>query len=354
MYFLRSVAGVVVALSCCSVARAHDPGLSALALTRAGGALELAAGFANADFAAASRCDRNGDGRIDAAELAAFSPSLSGWLAAGIEVRGHDGPAAAVACTAVLAPNGDVELAVHYEPGAGPVTLSLPLLGELAYGHRCYVRVVANGGGIVTDALLHRGARALDVPVGAAPQRRTGHGAAFFALGIEHILTGFDHLAFLLALLAAGVTLGRALATISAFTLAHSATLVGAALGIVHLPDLLVEAAIAGSIVAVAALNLVQRAQRTPHRWPVALLFGLVHGFGFAGALADLPTGGALVVPVFAFNLGVEVGQLAFAAAAVPLIALAARRCGARAVSVWLSVVVGLAGCVWLFARLCT
>lgn len=142
---------------------------------------------------------------------------------------------------------------------------------------------------------------------------------AYFVLGVEHILAGMDHLLFVLALLLIVTGARRLLATITAFTVAHSLTLVGATLGWVSVPGPPVEATIALSIVFVAA-EVVSGLRgdegltaRSP--WIVAFSFGLLHGLGFAGALAEvgLPQV-ALPVALLAFNLGVEVGQLLFVA----------------------------------------
>jgi hydrogenase/urease accessory protein HupE len=149
---------------------------------------------------------------------------------------------------------------------------------------------------------------------GSADDRR-GMGeiaTAYGALGVEHILTGFDHLLFVIALLFL-VGFGRRLLwTITAFTAAHSLTLGLSALGWITLRRPPVEAAIALSIVLVAAEALHTR-ETLSRRWPalVALLFGLVHGLGFAGALEEigLPQN-HLLVALLTFNLGVEAGQL--------------------------------------------
>ena len=155
----------------------------------------------------------------------------------------------------------------------------------------------------------------------------------YTVLGIEHILTGVDHLLFVLALLILVRGAGRLIATITAFTAAHSLTLFAATLGWVHVPSPPVEAAIALSIVFVASEILHARqgkpglTQRYP--WVVAFAFGLLHGLGFAGALAEvgLPP---LAIPMalLFFNVGVEIGQLVFIAAAFA--AIAAGRWAAR------------------------
>ena len=142
----------------------------------------------------------------------------------------------------------------------------------------------------------------------------SGHSAAssiiaFFRLGIEHILTGFDHLLFLLALILGGGRLASLFAIVTAFTLAHSITLALAVLDVVSLPPWLVEPVIALSIIYVAAENIFFR-RAASRRWAVSFGFGLVHGFGFAGALLELGLpNGALVGSLLSFNFGVEAGQ---------------------------------------------
>lgn len=153
---------------------------------------------------------------------------------------------------------------------------------------------------------------------------------SYLVLGIEHILGGVDHLLFVLALLLIVRGGRRIIATITAFTLAHSITLVAATLGWVHVPGPPVEAMIALSIVFVAA-EIVHGLRGKPGLtarapWVVAFTFGLLHGFGFAGALAEvgLPQK-AIAVALLMFNVGVEIGQLIFVAVAVTAMALLAR-----------------------------
>jgi hydrogenase/urease accessory protein HupE len=153
---------------------------------------------------------------------------------------------------------------------------------------------------------------------------------AFVGHGIEHILGGYDHLLFVLALILI-VRSTRALVwTITAFTLAHSITLALASLDVVNVPGPPIEAAIAFSIVLLAA-EIVRLRRGEPSltaRWPwvVAFCFGLLHGFGFAGALSEigLPRGD-IPLALFAFNVGVELGQLAFIAAVLGSLAILRR-----------------------------
>ena len=145
---------------------------------------------------------------------------------------------------------------------------------------------------------------------------------SFVRLGIEHILTGWDHLLFLLVLLLRGGSWLSLAKIITAFTAAHSVTLALAVLQVVTLPDRLVEAVIALSIAAVAAENLFLR-PLVSRRWLVSFGFGLVHGFGFSSVLREigLPTQG-LVLSLLGFNAGVELGQALVVAGALPALAL--------------------------------
>jgi hypothetical protein len=149
---------------------------------------------------------------------------------------------------------------------------------------------------------------------------RSGTARSYLLLGIEHILGGFDHLLFVLGLLLIVRSTMLLVKTITSFTLAHSVTLAMAALGFVHVPQAPVEAVIALSILFLAtelskqkkgAVGLTAR-----HPWLIALCFGLLHGFGFAGALTEvgLPQTDIPLALLF-FNVGVEVGQLMFVAA---------------------------------------
>jgi hydrogenase/urease accessory protein HupE len=152
----------------------------------------------------------------------------------------------------------------------------------------------------------------------------------YLLLGIEHILGGFDHLLFVLALLMLVTGARRLVATVTAFTLAHSLTLAGATLGFVNMPGPPIEATIALSIMFVASEILHswrgRRGLTERYPWVVAFTFGLLHGFGFAGALAQigLPQTSIPMALLF-FNVGVEVGQLLFIASVIGAIALARR-----------------------------
>ena len=154
--------------------------------------------------------------------------------------------------------------------------------------------------------------------------------STYTILGIEHILAGFDHLLFVFALVLLVQGTRRLLVTITAFTIAHSLTLAGATVGWVHVPGPPVEASIALSIVFVASEIVHTRQGRSSvtqrYPWVVAFTFGLLHGFGFAGALAEvgLPQSSIPIALLF-FNVGVEIGQLLFVGAVLAAIAVGGR-----------------------------
>jgi hydrogenase/urease accessory protein HupE len=136
---------------------------------------------------------------------------------------------------------------------------------------------------------------------------------AFFYAGVRHILTGYDHLLFVCALVLAATTLWDLIKVVSAFTLAHTITLTLAAMNVIHLPERIVEPLIAASIVFVALQNVFwPRQARGWSRLAAAFFFGLFHGLGFAGGLLDamreMPSG-TMFVAIFAFSFGVEAGH---------------------------------------------
>lgn len=184
----------------------------------------------------------------------------------------------------------------------------------------------------------------------------------FLVEGAIHLVTGYDHILFLLSLLLVAGELARERGTreavkdvalmVTAFTLGHSVTLILAALDVVALPSRLVESAIAASIVAVAVWNVVRPEARVGLRW-VAGMFGLIHGFGFSSVLRELllPTG-QRVTALLTFNLGIELAQLVIVVIVVPLLGFCARSARYRTVVVrGGSVLIGAMGLWWLIRR---
>jgi hydrogenase/urease accessory protein HupE len=181
----------------------------------------------------------------------------------------------------------------------------------------------------------------------------------YFMLGVEHILGGIDHLLFVLALMLLIRDPWMLVKTVTAFTLAHSVTLTGAALGYLSLPQAPVEAVIALSIAFVAReLILMKPGERRlseAYPWIVAFSFGLLHGFGFAGALKEigLPHGD-VPLALFTFNLGVEAGQLVFVAAMLILYraAMTMTQLPLPPLRTTMAYGIGAAATFWLLTRL--
>lgn len=173
---------------------------------------------------------------------------------------------------------------------------------------------------------------------------------AWLRLGLAHIVSGHDHIAFLLALLVAGGSLWRLLGIATAFTVAHSITLILAVLRVVHVPAPLVEILIALTIVFVAVDNIFGR---RAHRVSITLLFGLIHGLGFANALSELPIDAStLGVGLLAFNLGIELGQLAILLAFYAVLRVVAYYGSARIFCGVISSLVAACGLGWMIERI--
>jgi len=183
--------------------------------------------------------------------------------------------------------------------------------------------MVTAAGDVARFALLSVQQRAVDL--GALPTDWGAVLARYLLSGVEHILIGFDHIAFIIAAVVWGRRLWPLVRVVTAFTIAHSITLALAAMDLVTLPSAWVEAAIAASIVYVAVENF--RVRNLAHRGWVTFAFGLVHGFGFASVLRDygLPED-ALVPALAAFNVGVEVGQIAVVAVALGVLVAVERK----------------------------
>jgi hydrogenase/urease accessory protein HupE len=210
--------------------------------------------------------------------------------------------------------------------------------------------------GSVRSARLTPSSPSFIVPVQSGPLMVL---RAYVGLGVEHILFGIDHLLFVLCLLLLVRGVRKLLTTITAFTLAHSITLAAATLGVIRVPAAPVEATIALSIVFLASELARGEAGRSAvtrsYPWLVAFSFGLLHGLGFAGALAEvgLPQR-EIPLALFAFNVGVELGQLAFVTAALSLVRIA--RLMPLRLPPWApgaaGYAIGSVAAFWVFARL--
>jgi hypothetical protein len=342
-----------------STARAHDVDLSSSDFAVDGdGTVRGQVVLSQGEAARLARLGAPG-GESDAAGPGAFDrAAFLRRVTDGVVVRadGQACPRAGAQATDDPAAPFGVSLAFRCKPPEERVDVELLFAGDLPLDAR-HLLQVRDGSSSVATMVSGPGASAtLDVRSASASRRKHGglarELADAVAMGVGHILTGWDHLLFLAALILGTSTVRALVGTISAFTVAHSVTLALAALGLVAPSARWVEPAIAASIVCVAAENLLR--QKPAERWPIAFAFGLVHGFGFAGALRELALERSRMLPALVgFNAGVEIGQLGVLAVAVPL--LAALRRSARFEAKWnraASASIGAIGAALLVTRL--
>lgn len=303
---------------------AHDPGLSAAVLKLEADRVDAHLRFARTDIESILMLDADHDGNITQAEFAQANQQLEALAAEAVAVS----VAGRTVDKRVIGIELDASNSIHFKfsfpKSAGETfTFQSNLIGRLARGHRQYLELLDGAGNMIGSQLLEAASNSYKPPAAllAATTEKPHSFWQFFRLGIEHILTGFDHLAFLLALLLAGNRLREAAMIITSFTLAHSITLALATFNVVNLPAGIVEPMIAVSIVYVGLENIFRR--EIKKRWLLTFAFGLIHGFGFASALRELgigQQGNAAIIPLFSFNLGVEIGQVAIAGLVLPLI----------------------------------
>jgi hydrogenase/urease accessory protein HupE len=296
------------------------------------------------------------------AQVLADGARARAWLEGGVRLLAGEAPCA-VSSEGTLERLDDedaprVALTLVYACGPDrPLRLRDDTIFANDAQHEAFVRL-RFGEGVETQ-VLRRGRQEATIGTPAS----IGTLLARFAWeGILHLVTGYDHLLFLLALLLTSgeraVKEGRRKAlrdvalVVTAFTVGHSVTLVAAALGWVVLPSRLVETVIALSIALVAALNYARPEAREPMPW-IALCFGLVHGFGFSGVLAELGLPErARVLSLLSFNVGIELAQLAAVALAIGPLTWLARRPGYRR---WVvrggSIAIGLLATFWMIER---
>lgn len=307
---------------------AHDPGLSNVELRLAGGQLIAFFAFARTEIEPLVTMDANQDGQYTAEEFAAARPQLEALAREMFEITAKGQPLTPISVKAELDDTNGLQFYLIYMgETALPLKAKSLILAKLARSHRQVVSLRGEQGESINDQILDAGHDTFDSSATTtAAESDTSQAAAFsfwefLKLGIEHIFTGYDHLCFLFALLIVGGSLKEAAKIITSFTLAHSLTLAVATLGWVNLPSTIIEPLIAASILYVGVENLWRKSY--DKRWLLTFGFGLIHGFGFASVLRELgigQNGRSVAMPLFSFNLGVELGQLAIALLVLPLI----------------------------------
>jgi len=336
---------------CCNAgfamsAWAHDPGLSSATVTVAEHDIKAVAVFNFRDTAALEK-----NGTLDYAGLAEEI----------LRVR-LDGKVLPVTAMKVdRDANDNVTFRLSYPRNiTGPIGISSGIIDRLPFGHRELLSVHTDGGVMMGDRMLSARDNLFEASIPSEASSRTIPTAGprfidFLLLGIRHILTGYDHLLFLFGLLIVSRNARSAAWLITCFTAAHSLTLALSTFGLINLQSRFIEPAIAASIVYVGIENLFRGTAQLHWRWVLTFAFGLIHGLGFASVLREMgvgSTGANALVPLFAFNLGVEAGQLSIAVFVLPVIWKLRKRPSFLRVGVpACSLVVAFAGAYWLLER---
>jgi hydrogenase/urease accessory protein HupE len=309
-------------------AAAHDPGLSSLTIRQCTKGLEATLTLAVKDAAQVAELDEDHDGTVSQVEFDRGQPQLETAVARQLFIAADGKVANAQSVRSQLDENKNVEVRLNFHVvGFSSLEIQSKIIASLPLGHRQYLQVQNSTGETLFERLLSAAADRATVEM---PDAHSSIGAFeavhsfanFLCLGVKHILTGYDHLLFLFGLLLVARGFFSSLGIITSFTIAHSITLAVATLHLVQIPSRIVEPLIAASIVFVGIENLLRGDIPTARRM-VAFGFGLIHGFGFASALREAGIGsgtGGIVLPLFSFNLGVELGQIMVAAAALPII----------------------------------
>lgn len=319
--------------------------------------LEIALKGSDADRAAGTKVFDAQSGLVDATRLTGAAAQIGAYVTAHVVVAGSDGTPCQAGPVAV-APDQDGVV-------ARLVWSCADVGGDLVYRSTILVDIDPAAKQVVLIGPASEASQALldadqtEVRLTASPPTLMEVIRRYVAAGVEHIFLGYDHIAFLVAIVLWARRLWPVVKIVTAFTLAHSITLSLAVLQIVAIPSAIVEPAIAASIVFVAVENFFSR--DVNRRWRATFAFGLIHGFGFASALQEFGLPRASVVPALgAFNLGVELGQIAIVSLVIPILLgmdrlLAAYRYGSRTpmepVVYTLSAAIAILGAYWMLER---
>ena len=309
-------------------AAAHDPGLSSLTIRQRTNGLEATLTLAVRDAAQVVELDEDHNEIVTQAEFAQTRSQLETAVVRQLFIAPDDRVAKPQSVRSRLDENNNVELRLDF--GAtifSSLEIQSKLIASLPLGHRQYLQIQNSTGQTIFERLLSATTDRATVQVPHIDASTVALEAVrsftnFLCLGVKHILTGYDHLLFLFGLLLVARGFFASLGIITSFTIAHSITLAVATLHLVQIPSRIVEPLIAASIVFVGIENLL-RGDIPAARRMVAFGFGLIHGFGFASALREAGIGsgtGGILLPLFSFNLGVELGQIMVAAVALPII----------------------------------
>ena len=336
-------------------ALAHDPGLSSAEVHLRELRIVAEVSFALTDLERIQTIDLNGDSVVSTRELDDATPHLAGVAGKLLDIQCDSRKFDLQKFHVEMRDKNSVHFLLEFpSDSTSQLKITAPVLSVLPRGHKQFLSVRDQRNRVLAERMLSAESNQLSIDVRSMSPPVSESFFRFLILGIEHILTGYDHLVFLLALLLAGGSLASNAKIITSFTVAHSMTLVLATLGLVSMSPSIVEPLIAVSIVFVGIENLVR--WHLTARWLVTFGFGLIHGLGFASVLRDLGISGfdayATAMPLLSFNLGAEVAQVAIAGLVLPLVWHFQRRPAfAAKYTPALSFLIVLAGAFWFLAR---
>lgn len=340
-------------------ALAHETTRSYVTLARDGASVDVAFRVAFRDVEVAVWIDEDFDGALTWGETRRRLDAIGNYLAAGVTL-GAGGDCPLTRSTASASETGgiaylDIAFTATCPSDAASLVVTSRLFEDIDADHRLFLTALVSGE--TTTTVLGEGTRAVTLEAGTGGPLAAL--AAYFLLGVQHLLGGADHLVFLLVLILPAVAVTgpqrppfrvaalSVLTAVTGFTIAHALTLAAATTDLLRPPTDVIEVLIAVSIVVTALDNL--RPFLPGSRTAVAAFFGLIHGFGFASALGVLDAGGwALATALLGFNLGIEVAQIGVVLLAMPALYVLG---GGRPLLWTGSALAGAVGLWWVWER---
>lgn len=333
---MRKIVLAISLLMLTGTAFAHDPGLSSADFTVLPNELIARLTFSIQDIEAFVPMDSDQDAEVTTEEMNSAKPGIAELIAHALQLKiDNQAPELINPGSVNFDDQNNAHVEFHYSAAPkNKLAIKAEFLNKFSSGHKHFVTVKDASGRLLAEKMLSRQdnqiVQNLSVTnepgrVNNQPETATEHSTTFIdflKLGIEHILTGYDHLLFLFSLLVITHSFWPALKVITFFTVAHSITLALASLNLVQMPSSIVEPLIAATIIYVGLENILRKGH-PKGRGLLTFFFGLIHGFGFAGVLREMgisTSGSNIVVPLFSFNLGVELGQITVAAITLPII----------------------------------
>lgn len=322
---LARIIAVILLLGFAQFSAAHDPGLSSADLTVKARGVDAKITFSLQDIEAFVPMDSDQDAEVTNAELDAAKPKIAEWATQGVQLT-IDGQAVKPGAAGVVNFDEKNNAFIEFNYSQTPVQqlqLQANFLNKLPATHKQFLSIKNAEGHELGNKMLAQQDNVFVLLMAEGGEAHTAPTfTGFLTLGIEHIVTGYDHLLFLFSLLVVTREFWAAFKIITFFTIAHSITLGLAGFNVIDIPGSIIEPLIAATIIYVAVENLVRGEHPKGRQW-LTFFFGLVHGFGFAAVLREmgissLETG--IMLPLFSFNLGVEVGQIVVASVVLPII----------------------------------